>query len=294
MNKKIIIGIIMTLMITISVVSVSAWSFKPIKFNGFKAIAIPFEPTRHVISISNPSKYNETDLIRFAEMGIDIHNWVTWYGGKMTAYRNPDGTYYLSEEQKSLIKTLYSKGQRIFWIGVTSDHINFLWENPYDESANMIKAYVKFFSEEHLRFAKVGLYVPVWHDEIITRKRPDMTWQEQYDLVETSRIEILSRLSLFEQSKIKWTVTGQDYMVHDGQEFQLTNDKISYWAHHTDVTEVEEAEDLVYHHILTVMADSIWKEKWSHFKKFAWTDGTLVDGDVGERQLTELGKVIFE
>lgn len=282
--KKIIIAVLLLMLLipTVSAISLSSvsWFVK--------------EPERNVISISNPSKYNETDLIRLAEQKIDIHNWATWNGGKMTPYKNTDGTYYLSDEQKQLIKTLYNKGQKIFWIGITSDHINFVWQgNVYDETANAIKAYTTYFRNARMWRAKVGVYIPVWHDEIITRHRQNMTWQEQYDLVENARTEVKSRLTWFEWFKVKWTISGQDFMIHDEQKFQLTNKFNSYWMHHTAVTQPYEAEDLVYHHVLSEMANPTWKETWVKFGKFAWTDYTIVEGLKGNRQLTELGEKIF-
>lgn len=298
MNKKLTCGILITLLLVTTFISVEAFpfkTFKKAKTSFFDRVFIPRlkEPTRDVMSISNPAKYNEVDLLRFAEQGIDIHNWATWYGGKNTPYRNPDGTFYLSETQKQLIRDLYSKGERIFWIGVTTDHITFIFEDPYTDTANAIKAYTDFFKQAGLWKAKVGIYIPIWQDEIITRHREGMTWQEQYDLAETSRTEIKNRLTLIEWRRIKWTITGQDFMEHDGIEYQLTNNYRSYWAHHSAVTQPWEAEDLVYHHVLSIMADEDWKAIWKKWGKFAWTDGSLVEGEKGSRELTELGKNIF-
>ena len=296
MKKTIVIGLVITLALVITFASVDAFSFKKIKpkFWSEKFLAKFYTPARDVISISNPSEYNETDLLNFAEQGIDIHNWATWFGGRAIPFRNPNGSFYLSENQKQLILDLYDERQRVFWIGVTTDHINWIFEDPYEDTANAIKAYTDFFAEEELWEAKVGLYIPIWHDEIITKQRKNMTWQEQYDLVENARAEIKSRLKLYEWNKVKWTITGQDFMIHNNTLYQLTNDAQSYWAHHTDVTTPKEAEDLVYHHIFSVMADEEWKAIWSRWGKFAWTDGSLVEGEKGSKQLTELGEEIFE
>lgn len=305
MRKTIVIGLVIALALVITFASVDAKPFekkfcqKQIPFKTFGKAKINLlakfcTTARHVISVNDPSDYNETDLLNFAEQGIDIHNWATWFGGKATPFRYPNGSFYLSEGQKQLIIDLYDEGQTIFWIGVTTDHIVFIFGNPYEDTTNAIKTYTNFFMEEELTFAKVGLYVPIWHDEILTRLREGMTWPEQYELVEIARVEIMSRLDLDERARVKWTVAGQDFMIHDEIEYQLKNDEQSYWMHHTDVTTPEEAEDLVYHNVFSVMADEEWKAIWSDWGKFAWTDGTLVNGDKGNRELTELGEQIFE
>lgn len=279
------------------------WESSP---KDFKVKAVKFIPpsfnlnkARHVISISNPTKYNETDLLYLADKGIDVHNWGTWFGGRYTPYRNTDGSYYFKVEQKELLKELYNRGQRVFWVGFSADHAEFIYGLPqgYDELAGMVKAYIKLFNQEKMWFAKAGVYtggLALGQDEVITHLRPEYTWGQQYALSELHREEVKSRLG-FNWLRVKWLVTGQDFMVHDNAVFQLTNDPVtSYWAHHTAVSEPFEVEDLVYHNVLTVMADPVWKAEWGKFLKLAWTDSTLVEGVKGSRVLTALGESVFE
>lgn len=251
----------------------------------------PWVNTRHFLSVSNPSYYTEVDILRFADLKIDIHNWATINGGKNTPYRNSDGSYYLTQSQKDLIDQLHDKGQTIFWLGITNEHVN-IFGIPviYTELCNAIDSYITTFNELDISDAKVGIYVPsLGQDEIITQLREDSTWQEQYDFAENTRSAIKQACGN-NWYKVKWLITGQD----EAHGFQLTNDAQSYWAHHTAVSSVDDVEDLVYHNTYSVMNDPTWKQIWGKFYKLAWTDGSLVSGLAGNRQLTTLGQSIFE
>lgn len=251
---------------------------------------------RHFLSLNNPNNYNETDILNFVDLDIDIHNWATINGGKMTPYRNGDGTYYLDTAQKNLIDQLYTKGERVFWIGITLDHvISFGFPAIYTELCSAIDAYVAGFNELSLTDAEVGVYTGSYsydlglgQDEIITNIRPGYTRAQQYAFSETTRSAVKSACGS-NWNKVKWLITGQDNILG----FQLTNDAQSYWAHHTNVSTTSDVEDMVYHDDYTIMSSQAWKNTWGSFSKLAWTDTGLVQGTVGNRTLSSLGQSLF-
>ncbi len=246
--------------------------------------------TRHFVSISNPTNYNTDDIIRLGTWGIDVQNWATIYGGKMTPWRDGNGNYELKDDQKDLIKELYGDGQRIFWMGVTGEHINiFGTPQVYTETAKGIAAFVDAFNEMNMPEAYVGVYVPAFgQDEPITQIKSGNTRQQQYDFSEAVRAAVKTA-SGANWSKVMWMITGQDNYMG----FQLTNDAQSYWAHHTDVSSTSDVEDLVYNDDYSIMSDPEWKAIWGGFKKLAWTDTGLITGSVGSRYPTALGLDVY-
>ncbi len=251
----------------------------------------PPPETWDFISISNPSNYVEADILRFADLKIEMQNWATINGGKMTPYPNGDGTYRLDAIQENLISQLAVKGQNIFWIGITGDHVNiFGTPQVYIELCNAIDAYIVTFNKLSLPNAYIGVYVPaLGQDEIITNLRPpNYDRQQQYDFAEATRAAVKVACGA-SWSKVMWMNTGQDNYMG----YQLTNDAQSYWAHHTNVSLVSDVEDLVYNNNYTIMSSAPWKTIWGGFKKLAWTDVGLVTGAAGSRQFTALGLAIF-
>ena len=261
------------------------------KLDDQNRLVLNIAPTTHnLLSISDPSDYNEADILKFADWKIDIHNWSTLYGGKMTPYRNLDGSYYLQTNQKNLINELYNKSQRIFWIGITPDHeLYFGIPVIYTEICNAVNAYVDAFNELSLTNVKVGIYLATpAQDEVLTNIRPGHTREDQYIFAEDYRNGVKTACGT-NWNIIKWFNTGQDNYMG----YQLTNDSQSYWAHHTNVSQVEDVEDLVYNDDYNIMNDPTWKTIWGSFYKFAWTDVWLVQGTVGNRTLTPLGQSIL-
>lgn len=195
--------------------------------------------------IDNPENYNDNDILNIAKQGVDIINWVTYYGGNMTPYRTDpnaaDGTYYLDQTQKDLINDLYTQaGQRIFWLGISLWHIdNFFptqegW-NPYTEVAKATKAFTDYFADQGWNNVRVGIYTGVstgtnttryglYQDEPIfwlhtpppgwVADHPGQTWDwhDQYAGAENAHKNVrIASMANGTWSKVLWLITGGDY-----------------------------------------------------------------------------------
>lgn len=128
---------------------------------------------RHILIIDNPANYNDSDILNIAKQGVDIINWTTTTGGRMTPYRtstDENGTYYLNQTQKNLVNDLYNQaGEKIFWIGISLGHIDDIFPSygldPYVEVAKAAKAFTDYFIDQTWNDAKVGIYTGISNDD---------------------------------------------------------------------------------------------------------------------------------
>lgn len=140
----------------------------------------PAKPQRHTMILDDPDEYTNDDVLYLANLGIDVINWATGsqveIENRMTPIRDTEGNYNLSQNQKDLILKLYCSGERIFWIGISTYHIDtyfpYLLQNPeppyftadeirvliYAETAKAIKSFTDYFVESNFSDAKVGIY----------------------------------------------------------------------------------------------------------------------------------------
>ncbi|MBU1082847.1 hypothetical protein KKE14_00160 [Patescibacteria group bacterium] len=199
---------------------------------------------RHILIIDNPANYNGDDILNIAKQGVDIINWTTTLGGRMTPYRSntdENGTYSLSQVQKDLINDLYTQaGEKIFWIGISLGHIDDIFPSygldPYVEVAKATKAFTDYFIDQGWDDTKVGVYTGVSNDDITNITRHGLyqdeaifwlhyppegwaeahpgqiwDWHDQYAGAEDARKKVkAASIANGTWSKMLWLIAGGD------------------------------------------------------------------------------------